>query len=920
MKKLLLLIVVLGIAAFAVAQEWETVRETAMEYGPFDGPNDAFFIDANTGWLVNDAGRVQKTTDGGSTWTTVREPVDGAEDWVKVEFADANVGYATAGEGEIYKTTDGGNNWTMIGDTANYISDIEGLSVVSADVVYFCGDDSLLLKTTDGGVNFARSDFSFDGEDLDGGIAFCTEDVGVVMSSANGGHSWYTDDGGDTWNYVSIATYYPPGTASTRLYDIEATGESTIVITGYHYVTLVSNDGGKTYDRVGGLSYGYDRNEIVDMIDENTFFIAGDYLARTTDGGATFDTLWTGSGQGFEVVEFIDENTGYVIQNYGFWKKTTDGGETWENYFDWPSVSFWGIGFPTDDKIILAGWGGGEMSVSEDGGNTFTFPDNYLSGTSDNLYECEFFDENTGFIGGSSGFLAKSDDGGDSFTQLENPMFLNTNKHINAIHIYNQNTLFVGGSSGYLMRSTDAGQTFTDTKVNSGVVYDIYAIDENTVIATESSGKVCYGVFDESGAIVTDSLIIDVGYNAMRSVDVRNDVVLIAASKGVIYRADVNDLAGITDVFTEADGDDFYDVEFVTDDLVYAVGKMGKIYKSEDAGLNWTQETSPTEETLQKIKLGNERLWAVGQRGIVVSLNLSTEPELMTIADAKADTDEDGTMDNIDTEIKIQGIVTSPNYGYNTQYYMQDATAGIVLYSGDVGVDLNIGDEVEVTGTLTEYNGLSEVDITAADDVTVLSTGNSVEPVEISLADLGEAYEAMLVTVDSVMITDVSQWPAEGDNGSVDITDGENTSYIYIDKESELDGWTPPSNWMTLTALVDQYNDYSLRGTVAEHFVEYPTAIDEDQLGLPKEFALHQNYPNPFNPTTQIVFDVPKAADIKLSLYNLQGKKVAEIANETMKPGYYNITFDASHLPSGLYFYKIRANDFVAIKKMTLLK
>ncbi len=1123
MKKLLLFALVMVLTlTVAFAQTWETVKEGKLGYGPYDGPNAGYFVDATTGWLVGDEGRVQKTTDGGMTWTTIREP-DGGEDWVDVEFADANTGYACAGDGFIFKTTDGGANWDMIGDTANYVADLEGLSVVTTDLVFFCGDDSTLLKTDDGGANYTRSSNNFEGVDLDGGIAFMDANVGVVISDGNNGMTWYTHDSGDTWNFVSVAPLFPPGTISSRIYGIDAGPDSTIVITGYHYVTVVSTDGGQTYTRVGGLSYGYDRNELVEIIDANTFLVAGDYLAMTTDQGATFDTLETGSAQSYEVLCFVDANTGYVFQNYGQWMKTTDAAASWTPLLEWPIISFWGLALPEDDKIVLTAYAGGEMTVSEDGGASWTYPNNSATGAPDDLYECEFIDANNGIIAGSDAFLAKTTDGGASWTSIETPMADVNFGTFNAVHYYDADTVFAGGKKGHIYRSDDGGATWTEIpNEGSGTVYDIWPLASDHVIATLSSGVVCELKPGETSFIEC----FDYGYMSMRAVEYRNGIGLIAASSGHMYRTSETKLDTIYEVFTEPDGDDFYDVEFVNDTLVFAVGEAGKIYRSDDAGLTWTQETSPTEETLQKVRYRNGKVWAVGQAGMVLMLNLIPEPDLMTIAEAKVDADEDGVLDLLDQEVKIQGVVTSPNYGYNTQYYLQDETAGIVLYSGSVAADLNIGDEIEIIGTLAQYHGLSEIEIDAAADVTVLSAGNTVEPAVVTIPELGEDYEAMLVKLEGVQLVDAGSWPSEGSNGSVDFTNGLDTNYIYIDKESDLDGWTPPDDWMNLVALCDQYDEYSLRGTVQEDFMEmsmslpvtdevadgtfdlewdfndwsggvdlftadstgsawgshvgvfvdsaytglahvknliledftvsadlwiigpadpdaplyaglgikmlhhdfayyrlvyrnssssdngqiklqgydganwhisqswdpgtdftaletgwhnfkvtvengeFTVYVDDEKLPggpfvdedpflvagypgiykyntgvgtilfdnftvttpeyvgvdeaneevLPTVYRLQQNYPNPFNPTTTIAFDLPKASDVQLVIYNMLGQEVTTLCDRQMQAGRYQFTFDASQLSSGIYFYRIQADGFSDLKKMTLLK
>ena len=89
---------------------------------------------------------------------------------------------------------------------------------------------------------------------------------------------------------------------------------------------------------------------------------------------------------------------------------------------------------------------------------------------------------------------------------------------------------------------------------------------------------------------------------------------------------------------------------------------------------------------------------------------------------------------------------------------------------------------------------------------------------------------------------------------------------------------------------------------------------------FPVSFNLEQNYPNPFNPNTTIRFSIPKEVDVNLSVFNILGEKVRELKNEMMKPGYYEVEFDASSLASGIYLYRINAGEYLETKKMILLK
>ena len=93
-----------------------------------------------------------------------------------------------------------------------------------------------------------------------------------------------------------------------------------------------------------------------------------------------------------------------------------------------------------------------------------------------------------------------------------------------------------------------------------------------------------------------------------------------------------------------------------------------------------------------------------------------------------------------------------------------------------------------------------------------------------------------------------------------------------------------------------------------------------DELVIPKIFDLKQNYPNPFNPTTQIQYELPLAGEISLTLYNTLGIEVMQLDKGIKSAGIYNISFDGSHLPTGIYFYQLRTGSFVKTRKMSLIK
>ncbi len=89
---------------------------------------------------------------------------------------------------------------------------------------------------------------------------------------------------------------------------------------------------------------------------------------------------------------------------------------------------------------------------------------------------------------------------------------------------------------------------------------------------------------------------------------------------------------------------------------------------------------------------------------------------------------------------------------------------------------------------------------------------------------------------------------------------------------------------------------------------------------IPDKFVLYQNYPNPFNPGTEIRFDLPKSVHVKLEVFNLLGERVSVLYDGFMEAGHGSVRWNAVGFPSGVYYYKLTAGDFVDVKKMVLLK
>ncbi len=137
---------------------------------------------------------------------------------------------------------------------------------------------------------------------------------------------------------------------------------------------------------------------------------------------------------------------------------------------------------------------------------------------------------------------------------------------------------------------------------------------------------------------------------------------------------------------------------------------------------------------------------------------------------------------------------------------------------------------------------------------------------------------------------------------------------------NEIENQSSLSTPVELTTAEDDYNVYgsmlaSKNGSSLPKIEQMTAAIEK-----PTSYSLDQNYPNPFNPSTMITYQMPNDGFVTLKIYDMLGREVRTLVNGYKSQGRYSVTFDASNLASGIYFYQLKAGDYSSIKKMVLLK
>ncbi len=158
------------------------------------------------------------------------------------------------------------------------------------------------------------------------------------------------------------------------------------------------------------------------------------------------------------------------------------------------------------------------------------------------------------------------------------------------------------------------------------------------------------------------------------------------------------------------------------------------------------------------------------------------------------------------------------------------------------------------------------------------ANGSATPPTEMSLADSLPNYPVFFVT-----------------SSNIPALTSSDTVYVHVQSDNSF--W---SQWTASPGVV--------------------TGIEGDKAEIPKAFRLYQAYPNPFNPTTTIMYDLPKKSHVTLAIYDVLGREVRSLVGEDKPPGTYRLVFDATALPSGVYFYRLTAGTFSQTERFVLIK
>ncbi len=296
---------------------------------------------------------------------------------------------------------------------------------------------------------------------------------------------------------------------------------------------------------------------------------------------------------------------------------------------------------------------------------------------------------------------------------------------------------------------------------------------------------------------------------------------------------------------------------------------------------------------------------------------------------------EDDASGYVGYQVTVTGIVTTDTSHFSRFFYiqqMEEPWYGIQIYDS-YHPNLNIGDEVQVTGVVEERYGVTRIVVKDSADVQLLSTGNTVNPMDVTTGEIAtggtnaEAYESCLVRVSNLTVS--NPFPDGSRNfGEFMVNDG--TGDLRVDDLALYFNGNLDSTF----ALNDHIDDI-----VAIHYYSYgnykliPRSPDDihghttdvESAPVVNSFELSQNYPNPFNPTTTIEFRIAKQGQYTLTVYDVLGRRVRTLTDGIQAAGLHRVRWDGRDdagniVSAGIYFYTLKGENFKMTKKMLLIK
>jgi len=765
--------------------------------------------------------------------------------------------------------------------------------------------------------------------------------------------------------WYSQSPNFNPASVNTIAFADSLNGLVTGNITGR------TTDGGNTWNSSGMLfsSVQYLSSNIAIAVYQNDIF-------KTTNGGINWIFKYHSETGPIAAISFPSLLTGWVSGWQGTLLKTTDGGDSWISqsnaawtpypittvYFVTDAVGWFLIGGVTTGANLFKTTNGGTNWFELFGlGNQYGFRKIYFwdqntgflildgiykstnGGVSfikimDNIFDVEFINQNIGFATGI-GKIYKTTNAGENWA--ESPASLLNNDYIASVSVFSGTTAWAASRTfGWIFKTTNAGGNWLC--ITNGTQKDIYSIsfpsqltgyavsyaDYAPILKTTNGGSFWVNIFN--------------GFIKPRSVFFKSSLTgWITGDEGKIYKT-TNGGNNWTYQYTGTTSPIIFSY-FISESIGWAIrgGSPYGIYKTIDGGQTWNIQFSTTEainsihfitETsgwfagsyIYKTSNGGNNWNKINVNGPFYTIHFADSSTGWSAGDNNKIVKSTDGGNNWITQIPglnsnfTSSYFYSPNSGYIT------GTGGVIVKTvngGENWISLNSG----TTNTLRAMSFISPTTgWTAGNGGIILKTttggSNLVPSAPVLISPPNNSTNqppTALLDWDSLATANSYRIQLSVDSlfSSISFdTSGVTRSYLQM----------RPGILSANGKYFWRVNAVNLVGTspwsVIWNFRVNPTGVCRNSSEIPKEFKLYTNYPNPFNPATKIRFDIPKNTNVKISVYDVTGRKINQAINEYLKAGIYELLWSADNLASGVYFYRIETESFTDTKRMILVR
>ncbi len=404
---------------------------------------------------------------------------------------------------------------------------------------------------------------------------------------------------------------------------------------------------------------------------------------------------------------------------------------------------------------------------------------------------------------------------------------------------------------------------------------------------------------------------------------------------------------------TSGTSSSLYSVNFINENIGWISGEDGVIKKTTDGGQSWNNTSFHGSQTARWYCIrfvNNDEGYAAGSVYIVdrwmsnwaLTTNGGNSWEWQTswgsIASSTRDVyflDENigwevgpsggfGKIDKTTTGVTGFSNLTSLSETIYSVWFVDASDGWCVGSNGSIYITFNGGNSWYSQNSGTTKSLKSVCFINSSVGWAVGYGGG--QAVILKTTDAGQSWEGNLptsiMTLNSIYFTDEDTgWAC----GKMDSTPNKKAVILYTN-----DGGI---NWEVQHANDNHAEYYAIYfindavgwavgtgGSIVKTTTGGVTAIENDNKSIPTDFSISQNYPNPFNPNTKIKYQIPELSFVTLKVYDVLGNEIMTLVNGEESAGKYKVEFDATGLPSGVYFYSLQTGDFINTRKMIILR